>query len=68
MNLVDNVMEKVESRILNSIQDRLEILTELNTETLVLSTKTLWDGNIISVNTIDMSPLASEIMKRVKES
>jgi hypothetical protein len=68
MSLVDGVMDKMESKIINSIQDRLEIITELDTENLVLNTKTLWDGTVVSVNTIDMSPLALEIMKRIKES
>ena len=67
MSLVDSVMDNIEAKILNSVQDRLEILTELDTNTLVLTTKTHWDDKLVSVNTIDMSPLALEIIKRVKE-
>jgi hypothetical protein len=67
MSLVDSVMDNIEAKILNSVQDRLEILTELDSDTLVLTTKTHWDGKLISLNTIDMSPLALEIIKRVKE-
>jgi len=67
MSLVDSVMDNIEAKILNSVQDRLEILTELDTDTLVLTTKAHWDGKLVSVNTIDMSPLTLEIIKRVKE-
>jgi hypothetical protein len=67
MSLVDSVMDNIEAKILNSVQDRLEIFTELDTNTLVLTTKTHWDDKLVSVNTIDMSPLALEIIKRVKE-
>ena len=67
MSLVDSVMDNIEDKILNSVQDRLEIFTELDTNTLVLTTKTHWDDKLVSVNTIDMSLLALEIIKRVKE-
>jgi hypothetical protein len=67
MSLVESVIDKIEAKILESVQYKLEILTELNKETLILTIKSLWENNLISVNTIDMSPLAEEIMKRINE-
>lgn len=67
MSLVESVIDKIEAKILESVQYKLEILTELDKETLILTIKSLWENNLISVNTIDMSPLAEEIMKRINE-
>ena len=67
MSLVESVIDKIEDKILNSIQYKLEIVTELNKETLMLTIKSLWDKNLVSMNTIDMTPLAEEIIKRTTE-
>jgi len=67
MSLVESVIDKIEDKILNSIQYKLEIVTELNKETLMLTIKSLWDKNLVSMNTIDMTPLAEEIIKRTNE-
>tara|TARA_B110000285_G_C14721417_1_gene422340 strand:+ start:304 stop:522 length:219 start_codon:yes stop_codon:yes gene_type:complete len=67
MSLTDSVIEKLEAKILESVQDNLEIVSELNTETLILTIKSLWQNTLISINTLDMSPFADELIKRMKE-
>lgn len=67
MSLTDSVIEKLEAKILESVQDNLEIVSELDTETLILTIKSLWQNTLISINTLDMSPFADELIKRMKE-
>tara|TARA_B110000977_G_C10928169_1_gene435961 strand:+ start:88 stop:306 length:219 start_codon:yes stop_codon:yes gene_type:complete len=67
MSLTDNVIEKLEAKILESVQDNLHIVSELDTETLILTIKSLWQTNLISTNSLDMNPFANELLKRIKE-
>jgi|TARA_R110001606_G_C15372137_1_gene649636 hypothetical protein len=67
MSLTDNVIDKIEAKILESVQDNLEIVSELETETLILTIKSLWQNTLISINTLDMNPFAEELIKRMKE-
>ena len=66
MSLTDNVIDKIEAKILESVQDNLEIVSELETETLILTIKSLWQNTLISINTLDMNPFAEELIKRMK--
>lgn len=68
MSILDGVMEKVETKILASLGDRLEIVTDFDPKKLILTTTTYWDSRQINENVFDLQPMVTEIIKRFKKA
>ena len=62
--MIEKVIKEIERRMFSMMDDKLEIVTEFNKSTLVLTTTSYFDGECVSQNEFDLEPMVDEIVER----
>jgi hypothetical protein len=63
---IDKVIQAVEAKILNSLQDRLKIAITFDPKDLTCNSVSHWDGRIVNKQSFDLEPMVEAIEKRIK--
>ena len=63
---LDKAIAKIEKKMINGLGDRLQIVTDIDEDDLLLSTASYWDGILVSQTEMDLSPLVNAVLKRVQ--
>lgn len=69
MKLIEQAIEKIEKSILETLEDRLSISTEIVQDKagdLSLITTSEWDGKVVMQHESDLEPLIAAIQERIK--
>jgi hypothetical protein len=62
--MIEKVIKEIERRMFSMMDDKLEIVTEFNNKTLILTTASYFDGECISEHEFDLEPMVDEIVER----
>lgn len=62
--VIEKVIKEIEKRMFSMMDDKLQIVTEFNPSTLVLTTSSYFDGNCVSEHEFDLEPMAEAIVSK----
>jgi len=65
--MIEGILKKVEEKILETMQGRMEIETIFDPAVLTLTTVSYFDGVVVSEYEFDLTEMVNEIVRRAKE-
>jgi len=64
--MIEGILKKVEEKILETMQGRMEIETIFDPAVLTLTTVSYFDGVVVSEYEFDLTEMVDEIVRRAK--
>lgn len=64
--MIDKIIAAVESRMLGMLGDKLTLETDFDPDTLVLTTVSYWDNQVVSSTDFDMTEIVEAIVARLQ--